>query len=237
MRFALLQARNPEDPSRGEEHDCFARRLGVPLETVQAVDMLTAEPGPALWADCDALLVGGSGEYSVLEGHPAITAWIAFLGETARHGHPTFASCFGFQMLTLGLGGEVVHDEDNAEVGTFEVRLTDAGRGDPLFGQLPGAFLAQEGHKDRAERLPPGCVHLASTPRARFQALRVGDGPVYATQFHPELDWDDQRTRFLRYFEMYSDVFGLDEARRRADAFRPTPESCSLLRRFREHLQ
>jgi len=233
LRFCLLQARNADDPARDEELDCFAGRLGVPREAVRPVDMLTATPSTDLWKSHDAVLVGGSGEYSVLDGHGAIGEWIDFLGRTARAGQPTFASCFGFQMLTLALGGQVAHDEDNAEVGTFHVSLTEAGRADPLFGQLPGAFWAQEGHKDRATVLPPGVHHLASTVRAPYQAIRVGDSPVYATQFHPELDWQDQRLRFMRYFEMYSGVFGVEDAHAMADEFKPTPESCSLLGRFR----
>lgn len=233
MRFCLLQARNGDDPSRDEERECFARQLGVAVEQVRQVDMLTSRPEPSLWPDHDALLVGGSGEYSVLDDHPAIQAWIDFLGETAERGHPTFASCFGFQMITLALGGQVAHDEENAEVGTFLVSLTSAARLDPLFRELPATFLAQEGHKDRATVLPAGVTHLASTPRAPFQAMRVGDGPVYATQFHPELDWEDQRRRFLRYFTMYSDVFGLEDAQRMADDFKPTPHSCGLLGRFK----
>ncbi len=236
MRFCLLQARNHADPARDEERDCFARHLEVDLETVVPVDMLQTTPTHRLWHDFDAILVGGSGEYSVLDHHPGIEATMAFLGETALAGRPLFASCFGFQMLTVALGGEVVHDEDNAEVGTFHVSLTDAGLHDPLFSSLPPTFLAQEGHKDRARSLPPGVTHLASSERAPFQAFRVGDAPVYATQFHPELDWEDQRRRFLHYFDMYRGVFGPGEAQAMVDGFQPTPEACSLLLAFRRSL-
>jgi GMP synthase (glutamine-hydrolysing) len=76
-------------------------------------------------------------------------------------------------------------------------------------------------------------THLASSEKAPFQAFRVGEAPVYATQFHPELDWQDQRLRFLRYFDMYSGVFGTQDAKAMVDSFRPTPESCSLLAGFR----
>ncbi len=234
MRFCLLQARNADDPARVEEWNCFARRLGVSPEAVQAVNMLTSRPDRSLWDEYDALLVGGSGEYSVLDGNLAIERFVTFLGETALEGHPLFASCFGFQMLTLALGGEVAHDEPNAEVGTFRITLTEAGCKDPLFRALPENFLAQEGHKDRATVLPEGVVLLASSEKAPYQAFRVGEHPVYATQFHPELDWEDQRLRFLRYFDMYSGVFGHKDAQAMVDSFRPTPECCSLLASFRD---
>ena len=45
--------------------------------------------------------------------------------------------------MARAMGGECVNDLPNAEVGTIELQLTDAGRDDPLFGQLPPTFLAQ----------------------------------------------------------------------------------------------
>ncbi len=236
MRFCLLQARNLDDPTREEERGCFARRLEVDVEAIVCVDMLHARPTRELWQDFDAILVGGAGEYSALDHHPGIEATMAFLGATARAGRPLFASCFGFQLLSIALGGQVVHDEENAEVGTFHVSLTDEGLRDPLFGSLPARFLAQEGHKDRASVLPPGVVHLAGSERAPFQAFRMPGAPVYATQFHPELDRDDQRLRFMRYFEMYKGVFGAGEAEAMLEGFEPSPEACSLLVAFRRSL-
>ena len=67
------------------------------------------------------------------------------------------------------------------------VRLTDAGRDDPLFGALPGEFTAYLGHKEAVARLPDGAVLLASTDTCPVHAFRIGRN-VYATQFHPELD-------------------------------------------------
>ena len=41
IRFSLLQCRNPEDPVRVEEVQCFADRLGVPTDAIRPVDILT----------------------------------------------------------------------------------------------------------------------------------------------------------------------------------------------------
>ena len=67
------------------------------------------------------------------------------------------------------------------------MRLTDAGREDPLFGAMPAEFLAYLGHKEAVARLPEGAVLLASTDTCPVHAFRLGRN-VYATQFHPELD-------------------------------------------------
>jgi GMP synthase (glutamine-hydrolysing) len=154
------------------------------------------------------------------------------LGQLADRGFPTFASCFGFQGLVLALGGQIIHDDDNAEVGSFDLKPTKAAATDPIFKSLPAQFVAQQGHKDRASTLPSGVVNLASSARCPFQAIRVADSPVYATQFHPELTDVGNQKRFSRYFDMYSKAFGHSQAQSMLDAFRPSPEANTLLRDF-----
>ncbi len=230
--YLLIQARRLEDPVRGEERLAFAEKLGCDVSQIHTVDMTRDPLGEHLLEGVDAVLVGGSGHYSVLDGDPGINAGIDFLGELADRGFPTFASCFGFQALVLALGGEVITDEDNAEVGTFEVSLTSAGAADPIFRSLPPRFLAQEGHKDRAVRMPGGVDNLAASDRAPYQALKVHGAPVYATQFHPELDRASQRLRFGRYMTEYGRLFGEARARAIMDSIRHTPETDALLQVF-----
>jgi GMP synthase (glutamine-hydrolysing) len=145
---------------------------------------------------------------------------------------PVFASCFGFQALVLGLGGDVVADEDNAEVGSYRIRLTEAGQQDGFFGVLPSEFMAQLGHKDRASRLPDQLQCMAYSEKAPVQAVRMAGRPVFATQFHPELTGYNNRQRFLGYMEQYGRLFGEEEAQRRLDSHVDSPEANSLLRRF-----
>ncbi len=203
------------------------------MSTITTIDILECELHSGLLDDVDVLLVGGAGEFSVLDAYPPIRTFIDFLADTASAGKtPVFASCFGFQALILGLGGEVVSDEDNAEVGSYEVYTTPEAGTDPLFGTLPSPFIAQLGHKDRAERLPEEITCLAYSDRALCQAVRLEGRPVYATQFHPELTGDDNRQRFLGYMEQYGRLFGEAEAQRRLDSHKPSPEANALLRRF-----
>lgn len=237
LRFLLLQARNEGDRVRAEERAQFAARLQVEVDQVVTRDMLS-QPLPVSTLDpYDALLVGGSGEYSVLDHHPGIERAKDLLCHAADVGFPTFASCFGFQLMVEGLGGSVVHDEPNAEVGTFELELTQEGADDPLFHGMPQRFNAQLGHKDRAEVMPQGVVTLVRSPLCPHQALRVGDKPVYAAQFHPELTWTDNRGRFERYMDDYGRVFGMVEAERMlTEDFRPSVEASGLLRAFVERI-
>lgn len=231
-RFLLFQARRPSDRVRGEERLAFAQRLQVDVQDVLQFDILTDDLDPAILQDVDALLVGGAGEFSVVDPVEPVRRFISFLSRVAEDGPPMFASCFGFQALVVGLGGEVVQDEPNAEVGTYRLERTQQGAADPLFSSLPGSFLAQLGHKDRATALPTGLDCLAKSERAPFQALRVQGRPVYATQFHPELTYLDNRLRFERYMDEYGRLFGKREAQRKLDAHEPSPEANTLLSLF-----
>jgi len=237
MRYRLLQARDPGDPVKEEERAAFAARLGVPLDDVIAHDLLSdATSFAAVTEGVDAVLVGGSGEYSVYDDAPWLPAFFQTLAELAKANFPTFASCFGFQGLVVGLGGTVEKDTDRAEVGTFTVSLTEEGKNDPIFSQLPAQFEAQLGHKDHAIQWPEGAVCLAASPRCPFQALRVGTR-VYATQFHPELTLQDNLSRLYRYHDHYVSNFGEDGFRELEAQFHAAEDSTKLMGWFQEALK
>ncbi len=240
MHHLLLQARDPDEPTRAEERASFAARLGTRVDHVHTLDLTAAPVSLAMVRDTLAatgartLLVGGSGRYSVLDDVPWMGPFIDTLAALAEDGPPMFASCFGFQALVLGLGGEVIHDPERAEVGTFDLRLTPHALQDPLFSLLPPSFTAQLGHKDRASRLPSAATvsHLASSDRAPYQALRLEGRPVWATQFHPELTHADNLGRLLRYRREYTVAFGEDGFAAMVDSFRASPDADALLGHF-----
>ncbi len=225
---------------REHEQACFSRQTGLPREAFRVVNM-AAEVFDARALDgAGAVMVGGSGDYSVAQGGFEWHApMLELLLEVVRRGVPTLASCFGHQALAQALGGRVETVPAQAEVGTFEVRLTAAGRADPLFGTLPGRFEAQLGHKDAVVAPPPGAVVLAESERCAVQAMRLPGLPITTTQFHPELDEASNLERFLTYLDGYKrpdETLAEAEARARA-ACRPSPHACSLLRRFVTTLQ
>ena len=217
---------------REHEHRCFVARTGLPPENVVPHDLCGGPPCVSCLRQFDALTVGGSGEFYVSRGNlPRWDAFLDFLREAIDREHPTFASCFGFQAIVRALGGELVHDPQHAEVGTFELSLTADGAADPLFGGLPIRFMAQMGHKDRASSFPHGVLNMASSERCIFQALRLPDKPVWATQFHPELDRDTNLERLRRYLSDYGPQ-DPDKLAAFEDGFLDSPESSSLLTRF-----
>lgn len=233
MKILLLQAREETDVMRTEERRSFAEKAGLDLDQLVTHNLLDGPPSLAGVRRHDALMVGGSGDYYVSrEDLPGFGATLDLLREVTELGHPMFASCFGFQLLTRALGGAIVHDTDRLEVDTYELTLTEEGAADPLFGYLPSRFLAQVGRKDRTDRLPAGVLHLAASERCPYHAFRVSGAPIWATQFHPELDAEENKARYLNYLEGYGGILSPAERRAALDNFRDSPEIRELIPRF-----
>jgi len=234
-KILLLQARHADDPMAAHEHSCFVERAGLPAENVVSHDLCEGPPPLGLVRSYDGLMVGGSGDYYVSKGNlPDYDAYLDLLREVVVVGHPTFASCFGYQSLVVALGGQILFDPDNTEVGTYGLTLTVEGQADELFGGLPDSFDAQLGHKDRAIRYPEAIPNLAASEASPFQALRVPGQPIWASQFHPELDRETNADRFRHYLEGYAHHMSTAERHAALDRFRASPEASGLLERFLE---
>ncbi len=231
----LLQAREPSDPAKAEERASFAAKAGVDLERIVPHDLLQGPPTLRKVSGYDALMIGGSGDYYVSKANlPRFEAVLDLLRDVVETGHPTFASCFGFQLLVAALGGEIVHDPEGMEVGTYPLTLTEEGVNDPLFGYLPPKFLAQTGRKDRAGRLPTDTIHLASSERSPFHAFRIPGKPIWATQFHPELNAEENKARFINYLDGYGSMMSPEQQQATLDSFVESPETAELIPRFLE---
>lgn len=235
MKILLLQARDADDPILKHELDCFAARCELEHDRFRALNLATATIEDNVLADVDAVMVGGSGDYSLAKGgFDWHTAYLDLVREIVTRRIPTFASCFGFQAIVQALGGTISKEPDAAEVGTFQITLTDAGTEDPLFREFDREFDAQLGHNDSVEgALPDSLVQLAYSERCQVQAVRVRGTPVVATQFHPELTMDDNIVRYTRYLHAYNPA--LDEVSATLEAsriHRPSPVANQLLQRF-----
>ncbi len=214
------------------ELECFRETAGLPEGALDIHAMMTGKPHRDELQRYDAVFFGGSGAYSVLDDSDWIRASVDALLDVVDLKIPAYASCFGFQGLTVALGGSVIHDESKTEMGSTAVFLTDSGQTDPLFGKLPQRFWVQEGHHDRAERLPDGVDLVVAGDFVYEQAFRVKGAPFWASQFHPELTLAKTIDRFYHYAEYYMDPA---EADARLEVLRgglETPEVGSILSRL-----
>jgi GMP synthase (glutamine-hydrolysing) len=238
MKILLLQARQSDDPAKAEERASFAQKAGLPLGAFASHDLLTGPPTLQTVQQYDALMVGGSGAYYLSKRNlPKLGETLAFFRELVDTEFPTLASCFGFHLMTVALGGQIIFDPDHMELGTYDLTLTPAGQEDELLGSLPLSFRAQLGHQDRAAILPEAVINLASSAICPYQAFRLPGMPIWATQFHPELTGDENRTRYQRYLDTYSQVLSPEEKSRALERFTPSPDTPELIPRFLKLIQ
>ncbi|GIS80516.1 MAG: hypothetical protein CM1200mP14_20820 [Gammaproteobacteria bacterium] len=130
-----------------------------------------------------------------------------------------------------GFGGTVVTDRSRAEVGTAWVELTHEGELDPVFSPLGKRFRVPIGHEDVVTEIPEGARLLASSDLVENQAFVFAGKPIYATQFHPELNRADLVARLTKYTE-YLPLTGHNSIKEFEDNTPETPESESILPRF-----
>lgn len=233
LRLLLLQIRD-DAGVRAEEHASFARYAGLAQDQIDVLNVFSTPTfSHAALAGYDALLVGGASEASVLEpdSYPFVDDSIALLQHCVAADIPVFASCFGFQLAVLALGGTIVRDAADYEMGTPRINLTTAAASDPLFSDTPNGFCAVAVHKERAPELPASCELLAYTA-ACPHAFRVRGKPFWAFQFHPEVDRATLVERLTHFQAQYT--AGTEQLQSVLDSAEETPESNRLVRTFVE---
>lgn len=227
-RLLLVSLRDPHDPMAEHERACVARVCRVSEARIALLPILSGPMHASDLMGTDAVFLGGSGAYSVLDPHPWRQDALDAVSRVIDSRLPAWASCFGFQGVAMALGAEVVHDPSRAEMGGITLALTDAGRSDDLTRLLPEQFWVQTGHQDHVDTLPDGLVRLAAGGNGAEQLARVDGAPFYASQFHPELDVAAIIHRFRFYASHYD---GGDPAafHARLEALQASPDTPEIV--------
>jgi len=131
-----------------------------------------------------ALSLGGPMNVYEEERYPFLREETRFLQAAAARDLPVLGICLGAQMIAKAAGAAVTKNPVE-EVGWSTVRLTAAGREDPLFRGLPARLPVFQWHGDTFG-IPPGGVLLAAGEDCWHQALRFRRS--YGLQFHLEAD-------------------------------------------------
>lgn len=180
------------------------RFAGLDITGLRRIRLTHESLGRIDFDDLSGVILGG-GPYNVSDTAASKSATqrrveselLALIGRIVEHDFPFLGCCYGIGTLGTVIGATV--DRTYPEpVGGLTVTVTGAGRDDWLFADVPDVFDAYGGHKEAATSLPAGAVRLATSPDCPVQAFRVGEH-VYATQFHPELDFDGLITRIDVY--------------------------------------
>jgi GMP synthase (glutamine-hydrolysing) len=165
--------------------------------------------------------------------YPFVAPSIRLLQHCIHIDLPVFASCFGFQLAVLALGGNIIRDKADFEMGTLPILLTDIATTDSLFRDVPDGFHAVAVHKERTTDLPEQCELLAYT-EACAHAFKVTNKPFWAFQFHPEVDRATLVERLTIFKNQYTD--GDDHLEEVLQSAVETPYSNGLVKKFVERV-
>jgi GMP synthase-like glutamine amidotransferase len=165
-----------------------------------AVEVRNLQRGQAVPADlaADEMLVVMGGPMGVADvgspRYPFLAAEVELLRKLVARDAPVIGICLGAQLLAAAAGARVYPNtrpgpggapEPAREVGWAPVDFLGVER-EPALAGLGAREMMFHWHGDTFD-LPPGAVHLASTPDCRHQAFRLGTRQL-GLQFHPEVE-------------------------------------------------
>ena len=111
-------------------------------------------------------------------------------------GVPVLGICYGMQLMTHALGGEVA-PAPHREFGLATIQITkDA----PLFASVPTELRVWASHGDFVKAPPAGFDITATSANAPVAAMSSVDRRLYALLFHPEVAHTDFGLEILRNF-------------------------------------
>jgi GMP synthase (glutamine-hydrolysing) len=115
-------------------------------------------------------------------------------------GTPVLGICYGMQLMTDVLGGEV-RRSGHREFGHALVRVSRNGAPPPrLFASLPGELRVWASHGDDVAAVPAGFSVAATSATAPIAAMEAPERSLYALLFHPEVAHTDHGLDIFRNF-------------------------------------
>lgn len=112
-------------------------------------------------------------------------------------GIPVFGICYGMQLMSHVLGGDV-RRPDAGEYGKAMLKVLEPAS--PIFAQIDAETQVWMSHFDSVLQCPPGFKILGSTDST--PAAMIGDDArrLYGVQFHPEVVHSRQGKQMMRNF-------------------------------------
>jgi GMP synthase (glutamine-hydrolysing) len=111
-------------------------------------------------------------------------------------GVPVLGICYGMQLMTHALGGEVAPAR-HREFGLATIEVQPEA---PLFGSVPSQLRVWASHGDFVKTAPHGFQVTATSANAPVAAMVNRDRRLYALLFHPEVAHTDHGLDILRNF-------------------------------------
>ena len=114
-------------------------------------------------------------------------------------GVPVLGICYGMQIMTDMLGGEV-RRSGHREFGHAQVSVKHNGAPPRLFSSIPAELRVWASHGDDVAAVPPGFSVAATSTSAPIVAMEAPDRSLYALLFHPEVAHTEYGLDILRNF-------------------------------------
>lgn len=111
-------------------------------------------------------------------------------------GIPVLGICYGMQLMTYILGGNVAK-ANKREYGTTDVNIDNSSLLFEGFGNTNGFLMS---HTDFVETVPEGFKNIASTPSCPNAAIENKEKKIYGIQFHPEVNNSINGTQVIKNF-------------------------------------
>ena len=111
-------------------------------------------------------------------------------------GIPVLGICYGMQLMTYALGGEVAA-APHREFGLATVSVAPRA---PLFESIPSTLRVWASHGDFVKAAPAGFDVTATSANAPVAAMAAPDRRLYGLLFHPEVAHTEHGVDMLRHF-------------------------------------
>ena len=111
-------------------------------------------------------------------------------------GIPILGICYGMQLMTHILGGNV-QKADKREYGTTSVNIDNTS---PLFESFGITNSCLMSHTDFVEQVPDGFKKIAYTDHCPNAGIQNLERKLYGIQFHPEVNHTENGTKIIRNF-------------------------------------
>ncbi|MCR5112813.1 MAG: glutamine-hydrolyzing GMP synthase [Acholeplasmatales bacterium] len=111
-------------------------------------------------------------------------------------GIPVLGICYGCQVTSYVLGGEVVH----APVSEYGKTIVDTDNTSLLFKNVKAKTTVWMSHTDIVTKVPAGFRITAHTNTCPVAAMENAEKKIYAVQFHPEVMHSEEGQTMLKSF-------------------------------------
>lgn len=110
-------------------------------------------------------------------------------------GIPILGICYGMQLMTYTLGGEVSRAEKR-EYGSTKVNISKS----PIFESLTDTNVCLMSHTDFVSKVPNGFEVIGHTNSCPVAAMQNVEKKLYGIQFHPEVNHTINGTQIIKNF-------------------------------------